>query len=144
MTNFKTIGKNAPQVIYGVSNVIYFFVFNIKHHLSQSIKARKEFAYLVHIAFETYQFEKNFQYETQIIPLGFSGHLQNYQTIEAQEINQLKNKDIIIQLFSEFKEIEPFFMHLKKTAEKKGVNIIFNYIDFYQKENSLFLAKSSV
>lgn len=131
----QTVTENAPKLVRGFPNELYYFAFNPKHSLSHNKEARMEFASLVQESWGSQRIHEHLQPETQFIPAGFDGRLPTYVPVR-HPIRILKDNPIKINFHPAFREMEGLLSNFKNSAAKHGVGFSFNFTAYTEGEET--------
>lgn len=115
---------SAPQVMKGYPTWIYYFYFNPRKDLWRDAKAREAFALLAqHALGDSTLF--NLVRDHQLIPDGYSGHLDTAQETLWRPSDRLKGLKLKVNLLPSFAEADSLRDALRATFKMSGVSIEF-------------------
>ena len=118
--------SHAPQVLKGYPTWIYYLYFNPQKPLWRDLQERKEFSLIVDQALAGFTFSDLVR-ERQLIPEGYSGHLDAAPTAIGPLTGRLAGKRLKVNLLPAFSDAESLCEALKAGFAKAGVSLDFNY-----------------
>ena len=124
----RTIRQQAKQIYPGHPNTISFFSFNPKHELATNEAARKALGTIVSEAFRSFPWDDSVQYDEQLIPPGYAGHINRYTRISSPG-DALSGKSVLLIVPAGFRELPDTTLRLKSVAKTHGAELEIAYAD---------------
>ena len=118
--------SHASQVLKGYPTSIYYFYFNSQKPLWRDLEARKDLALVVDQALAGLSLP-GLTRERQLIPEGYSGHLDVSPATNSTLTRRLAGKKLKINLPPSFSEVESLREALKTHFAKAGASLDFNF-----------------
>lgn len=115
---------HAPQVIKGYPTWMYYFYFNPKKPLWRDAQARKDFGLIVEQALAGFKMP-NFSPERQLIPEGYSGHLDSAPKLQGSPDGRLTGRRFKVNLLPSFTEAPQFTDAMRDGFAKAKVSLDF-------------------
>lgn len=127
----KALSHEESKIVYGEPTIIHYFLFNKRHALYANMAARKEFQFLVSRALHGFRWE-NIEHYSQLVPIGFTGRILDYNTVDELDIKVLRCKEIVISLDPAFKQYSSIVEDkLVKKFKEHGVGLSLEYRNDY-------------
>jgi MarR-like DNA-binding transcriptional regulator SgrR of sgrS sRNA len=135
LKRFREFDKLNGKIIEGHPNAIHFIVPNLLNQDGKDLKIRKSFAaFLQKTAHEHLKSKRSSDrliIECQMIPIGYSGHLDDV-SLPKPEISTLKGKKLRIHAHKHWVENPAFFDDLVESARANHFQIEVHYVNYSQ------------